>query len=149
MKQYAAFPVGKVPIHLKADFPFPTSGFRLPFLFPLPVIMFEMIAFYYVKYKIHQRDGKQSGFPAYGCKTLFKNNPAFLHAVPVQHVIEAQQPQKSHNCIYGYRPHHFTFLSKPHFSHLFKRTEKKDGIHGRHNDQKKPGTLISIGAAAP
>lgn len=110
MKQYAAFPVGKVPIHLKADFPFPASGFRLPFLFPLPVIMFEMIAFYYIKYKIHQRNGKQSGFPAYGGKTLFKNDPAFLHAVPVQHVIEAQQPQKSHNCIYGYRPHHFYFF---------------------------------------
>ena len=60
MKQYAAFPVGKVPIHLKADFPFPASGFRLLFLFPPPVIMFEMIAFYYVKYKIHQRNGKQS-----------------------------------------------------------------------------------------
>lgn len=32
---------------------------------------------------------------------------------------------------------------------IFKKAEKKDGIHGRHNDQKKPGTPISMGAAAP
>ena len=112
--------------------------------------MFEMIAFYYVKYKIHQRDGKQSGFPAYGGKTLFKNNPAFLHAVPVQHVIEAQQPQKSHNCIYKCRSHHFYFFFPSRiFPPFFKKAEEKNRIHGRHNDQKKPGTLISIGAAAP
>lgn len=101
---------------------FPTFSFRLPFLFPLPVMMFEMIAFYHVNHKIHQCNGKQSGFPVYGCQTLFKNNPAFLHTVPVQHIIKAQQPQKSHNRIYKCRSHHFYFFFPNRIFPLFQKS---------------------------